>query len=147
MAGEGSTKGAPTMPASRGLSRDTKLSVLLDAICSRNRYTTDPGPVLVELYAAASDRTDVLIESAGTWVGCFEDDNIGILCAALRQELPGLEPWIELGQWRRHHLGHRTPRSYRSESESGRIADAVTGGSSGRSFVGPTDARRLLRPR
>ena len=34
---------------SRRLSPDVMLSITLDAICSRNRYTTDPGPVVAEL--------------------------------------------------------------------------------------------------
>lgn len=87
---------------------DVTLSVELDAICGRNRYTKDPGPVLDELRAAAGDRVDVLTESVGTWVGYFEDEHTRALCVALR-ELPGLEPWIALGKHRRHTLGHSTP--------------------------------------
>lgn len=86
--------------ASRGLSSDVRLSVLLDAICSRNRYTRDPTPVIAELLATAEDRHEILTESVGTWIGYFEDDYTGTLCTALR-ELPGLEPWITLGQYRR----------------------------------------------
>lgn len=94
---------------SRGLSPETRLSVLLDAICSRNRYTTDPAPVIDELRAAAGDRVDILTESVGTWVGYFEDDQTRILCSALR-ELPDLEPWIVLGKHRRQMPDHSTPR-------------------------------------
>jgi hypothetical protein len=86
--------------ASRGLSPDVRLSVRLDAICSRNRYTTDPAPVIAELLATAGDRHHILTESVGTWVGYFEDDYTRILCTALR-DLPGLEPWIAVGQERR----------------------------------------------
>lgn len=86
--------------ASRGLAPDVLLTVHLDAICSRNRYTTDPAPVVAELIETAGDRTDLLAESVGTWVGYFEDDYIRVLCTALR-ELPDLEPWIALGQYRR----------------------------------------------
>lgn len=93
---------------SRGLSPDTLLSVHLDAICSRNRYTTDPASVVDELLATAGDRHDILAESVGTWVGYFEDDTIRTLCAALR-ELPGVDEWLPLGQDRRRSLGHRTP--------------------------------------
>lgn len=92
----------------RGLSPGVKLSVALDAICSRNRYTTDPAPVLNELRAAAGDRTDVLAEAVGTWVGYFEDEYTATLCAALRT-LPGLEPWIAVGQHRRSLPDPSTP--------------------------------------
>jgi hypothetical protein len=93
---------------SRGLSTGVKLSVALDAICSRNRYTTDPTPVLDELRAMAGERTDVLAEAVGTWVGYFEDDYTATLCAALRT-LPDLEPWIALGQHRQSLPDPSTP--------------------------------------
>lgn len=86
--------------ATRGLSPDARLSVHLDAICSRNRYTSDPAPVIAELIQTAGNRTDLLTESVGTWVGYFEDDYTRILTTALR-ELPDLEPWIALGKHRR----------------------------------------------
>ncbi|AQY02029.1 hypothetical protein [Microbacterium foliorum] len=92
----------------RRLSPDTLLSVSIDAICSRNRYTTDPAPVIAELYATAGERLDILTESVGTWVGYFEDAQIATLCAALR-DMPGLEPWIAVGAHRRSLPDHRTP--------------------------------------
>lgn len=95
------------MPA-RSLSPETLLTVHLDAICSRNRYTTDPAAVIDELRARAGDRVDLLTEAVGTWVGYFEDDYTRTLCTALRA-LPDLEPWIALGKHRRHTLGHSTP--------------------------------------
>ncbi|WP_431792753.1 hypothetical protein [Microbacterium paraoxydans] len=95
------------MPA-RGLSPAVKLSIALDAICSRNRYTTDPAAVIAELRATAGDRDDVLAEAVGTWVGYFEDEHVAVLCAALRT-LPGLEPWIALGQHRRSLPNPSTP--------------------------------------
>ena len=94
--------------ASRGLSPDVRLSVHLDAICSRNRYTRDPEPVIAELLATAGHRQDILTESVGTWVGYFEDADTRILCAALR-ELPGLAPWIAVGRDRFSSPHHRTP--------------------------------------
>lgn len=94
--------------SSRGLSPDVRLSVNLDAICSRNRYTNDPAPVVDELIATAGARRDILAEAVGTWVGYFEDDHTRALCAALR-ELPGLEEWITLGQRRRASRHHSTP--------------------------------------
>ncbi len=93
---------------SRGLSPEALLTVHLDAICSRHRYTKDPAPVVAELIATAGDRTDLLTEAVGTWVGYFEDDYIRVLCTALR-ELPDLEPWIALGKHRRSLPDHRTP--------------------------------------
>lgn len=93
---------------SRGLSRETLLSIKLDAICSRNRYTSDPAPVIAELRAAAGDRLDVLTESVGLWVGFFEDDYTRTLCGALR-DLPGLEPWLTEGARRRSRKDHSTP--------------------------------------
>lgn len=95
------------MPSQR-LSPDTALSVLLDAICSRNRYTTDPAPVVAELIATASGRDDILAESVGTWVGYFEEDDNHVLTTALRA-LPGLEPWIALGKHRRSLPDPSTP--------------------------------------
>ncbi|MEN0021973.1 MAG: hypothetical protein AAGC61_01740 [Microbacterium sp.] len=92
----------------RGLPPDVMLTVTLDAICSRNRYTRDPAPVLEELRATAGDRHDLLVEAVGTWVGYFEDEYTRILCTALR-ELPDLEPWIALGAHRRGMPDHRTP--------------------------------------
>lgn len=94
--------------SSHGLSPDVKLSVRLDAICSRNRYTTDTAPVLAELRAAAGERTDVLAEAVGTWVGYFEGEYTATLCAALRT-LPDLEPWIALGQHRQSLPAPSTP--------------------------------------
>lgn len=94
--------------ASRGFSPDVLLSIHLDAICSRNRYTADPAPVIAELLATAGERRDILAESVGTWLGYFEDDDTRTLCAALR-ELPGLEPWIALGQHRRSMPAPSTP--------------------------------------
>lgn len=85
---------------SRGLHPDALLTVHLDAICSRNRYTNDPAPVIAELLETAGDRHDILTQAVGTWVGYFENDYIRILTTALR-ELPDLEPWIALGQHRR----------------------------------------------
>ncbi|WP_336642039.1 hypothetical protein [Microbacterium sp. USHLN272] len=93
---------------SAGLSPTVKLSVTLDAICSRNRYTSDPRPVLDELRATAGDRGDVLAEAVGTWLGFFEDEHTATLCAALRT-LPGLEQWIALGQFRRSLPDPSTP--------------------------------------
>ncbi len=84
----------------RRLSPEKMLTVTLDAICSRNRYTESPAAVVAELYAAAGDRVDLLQESVGTWVGYFDSPHIQTLTAALR-EIPGLEEWIVVGEERR----------------------------------------------
>lgn len=77
---------------------DVALSVTLSAICARNRYVTDAGPVLAELHAAAGDRDDVLAEVAGTWAGFNETDaHAGALLTALRG-IPGAEAWVEVGR-------------------------------------------------
>lgn len=97
------------------LSPDTMLSIELGSICSRNRYTSHPGPVIAELLATAGDRVDILTESVGTWVGFFEDAETLTLCTALRQ-LPGLEPWIAVGANRRAQPDHRTPTAHAGAS-------------------------------
>lgn len=102
---------------SRGLSPETMLTVHLDAICSRNRYTKNPAPVVAELISTAGDRVDLLTEAVGTWVGYFEEEHIQILCTALR-ELPDLEPWIELGKARRAQPDHCTPSATVNSSAS-----------------------------
>lgn len=93
---------------SRGLSPLVRLSVHLDAICSRNRYTRDPQPVIDELTTTAGPHTDVLAESVGTWIGYFEDDDTRTLCAALRT-IPGVDEWIPVGRARFAAPHHRTP--------------------------------------
>lgn len=90
------------------LSPDTLLSIELGSICSRNRYTSNPAPVIAKLLATAGDRDDILQQSVGSWVGYYEDAYTITLATALR-ELPGLEPWITVGQQRRSVPDHRTP--------------------------------------
>lgn len=90
------------------LSPDTLLSIHLGAICSRNRYTRSPELVVAELLETAGDNEAVLQEAVGSWVGYYEDEYTRILCDALRG-LPGLEPWIELGAYRRGLAAHSTP--------------------------------------
>lgn len=55
------------------LSPDTMLSIEVGSICSRNRYTSDPAPVIAELLATAGERVEILQQSAGSWVGYYED--------------------------------------------------------------------------
>ncbi|WP_056513135.1 hypothetical protein [Microbacterium sp. Leaf320] len=97
------------------LSPDTMLSITLGSICSRTRYTSDPAPVVDELLATAGDRSEILKQSVGSWVGYYEDAYTITLCTALR-ELPGLEPWIALGVERRSQADHRTPTAHAGAS-------------------------------
>jgi len=90
------------------LSPDTLLSIHLGAIMSRNRYTRTPELVVAELLDTAGDNRAVLQEAVGSWIGFYEDEYTLMLCDALRG-LPGLEPWIELGAYRRGLAPHSTP--------------------------------------
>lgn len=97
------------------LSPDTLLSIELGSICSRNRYTTDTGPVIAQLLATAGDRVEILQEAVGSWIGFYEDEYTITLASALR-ELPDLEPWIAQGAYRRSIPDHRTPTAHASAS-------------------------------
>lgn len=90
------------------LSPDRLLGVKISAIMSRNMYTTDPGPVLEQLRAAAGMRTDVLAMEVGTWIGFYETDpHRAVLIDALRT-LPGLDEWIAIGRRRADDGRHST---------------------------------------
>lgn len=97
------------------LSPETLLSIHLGAIMSRNRYTTNPAPVVAELLETAGDRVGVLQEAVGTWIGFYEDDYVRTLCDALR-EIPGVDPWIRVGADRRAIPDHRTPTAHEGAS-------------------------------
>ena len=90
------------------LSREALLNVELSSICSRNRYTTDPAPVIDELLRTAGKRTDILAEVAGTWAGYYADEHTRVLATALL-EIPGAAEWVELGRRRRGTPPPRTP--------------------------------------
>ncbi|WP_345545898.1 hypothetical protein [Microbacterium jejuense] len=94
------------------LSKAKLLSIELDAICSRNRYTDDPAPVIAELRATAGKRTDVLAEAAGIFAGYFDSEYTRVLCDALRAEIDGIGRWLQVGRERRgrgSHAGGRGP--------------------------------------
>lgn len=97
------------------LSPDTLLSIDLGAIMSRARYTKNPATVIAELVKTAGDRTSVLQEAAGTWVGFYEDEYTRTLCDALR-DIPGVGPWIRVGVERRSIPDHRTPTAHEGAS-------------------------------
>lgn len=86
------------MPA---LHPDVLLSVHLDALCGRNQYTTDPGPVIEEIHAAASGRDHVRDVAVGTWVGYFRTPETTALCDALLTAFPGAREHVATGAGRR----------------------------------------------
>lgn len=90
------------------LAPDTRLDVQLSAICSRNQYTRDPGPVIAELTAAARGRDDILAQTAGMWAGYFDAAETRVLATAL-QEIPGAEQWVVEGRRRRGIPRHGAP--------------------------------------
>lgn len=92
---------------SRPLGPDTLLSIKLFTICSRNRYTKDPGPVIAELIATAGDRTDILAQEAGRWSGFYDDEYTHTLALALLK-IPGAGEWVALGRERRNAGSHST---------------------------------------
>lgn len=100
---------------SHGLAPDVLLRIDIGCVISRNRYARDAAPVIAELHATAGDRVDLLAEEVGLWIGFFEDAEIITLCAALR-ELPGLDPWIAVGAYRRSLPDHRTPSAHAGAS-------------------------------
>lgn len=99
--------------ASRGLAPDVALSVRLSAICSRNRYTDDPGPVIAELITVAGAQPDVLAREAGSWAGFFGDDSTRTLTSALLS-IPGASEWVETGRARRAAGHHSTAEFFRN---------------------------------
>jgi hypothetical protein len=90
------------------LSKAQLLNIELSSICSRNRYTTDPAPVVEEMRRVAGGRTDILAEAAGTWAGYYDSDETRILVEAL-MEIPGAAEWVDVGRRRRGLPPHRTP--------------------------------------
>lgn len=110
-----------THMAHEHLSPDVLLGVKLSAICARNSLTSDPTPVIAELLETAGARTNILAMEVGTWIGFYEnDDDKHALVEALR-EIPGVEPWILVGQQRLGATMHGT-RDYRSEDETAMLA-------------------------
>ncbi|WP_404475120.1 hypothetical protein [Microbacterium aerolatum] len=93
---------------SRPLDADTSLGVRLSAICSRNRYTDDPAPVIAELLEAAGDKTEILAREVGTWAGFYDSEHTHALAAA-QLEIPGAAEWEPVGRERRTMGWHSTP--------------------------------------
>lgn len=87
----------------RTLGPDDLLRVQLDAMISNAQFTRDPGGVIAELRRIAGDRTDLLAESVGIWVGAapfglgFEYQRV--LWEAL-SEMDGIDVWVEVGRER-----------------------------------------------
>ncbi|MFD4957885.1 hypothetical protein [Microbacterium sp. NPDC058389] len=93
------------------LSKPTLLSIELDSICSRNRYTADPASVIAELRAAAGNRIDVLAQATGIFAGYHDDQYTRTLTEALQAEIDGIGRWVQVGQERRGRDGHATPQT------------------------------------
>lgn len=80
--------GRPYAPRrSRPLHPDVALGIHLLAICSRNQYTHDPGPVIAELLEVAGARGDVLEMEVGKWAGYYDDEHTAVLVAAIVAEI------------------------------------------------------------
>lgn len=97
-----------------GLNKTRMLDVELASICSRNRYTTDPAPVIAELRERAGKRTDILAHAAGLFAGYFDDKYTRTLTDALRAEIDGIDPWLQVGRKRRGGPAHSAPLTPRA---------------------------------
>lgn len=97
--------------SSRPLDPDTLLSVELGAIMSRDRYTSEPGPVIAQLRETAGVRVDLLAAEVGSWVGFYRSEHTRLLADALLEAFSNLDlqPWIEVGRKRQHTPPHSTP--------------------------------------
>lgn len=97
------------MPA-RTIHPDTLLSIKVGCVMTRNQFTKDPAPVMVELRSTAGDRLDVLAAEVGRFIGFYDDQYTHTLVDALHAEFTDLDlqPHIELGQRRRNAGTHGT---------------------------------------
>lgn len=87
---------------------DVQLGIALGAICGRNRYTSDPAPVIAELLARAGVRTDILAMEAGKWAGYYDDGETAVLVNAILAEVPGAAQWAQAGRTQRARPAHGT---------------------------------------
>lgn len=101
------------------LDPDIAVSVRLDAICSRNRYTADPAAVIDEITRVVGDRTTVRDETIGTWVGFNRDDYTATLCDALLEAFPGARAYEHVGIRRRG--GTHSTSGFRASRERGTL--------------------------
>ncbi|WP_153001329.1 hypothetical protein [Microbacterium testaceum] len=92
----------------RPLHPDVRLGITLGAICGRNRYTTNPAPVITELLETAGPRTDILAMEAGRWAGYYDDEHTTVLVAAIVAGIPGAAAWTADGRSRRSAPPHGT---------------------------------------
>jgi hypothetical protein len=92
----------------RPLHPDVALGIHLSAICSRNQYTHDPGPVIAELIKVAGARGDILAVEVGKWAGYYDDEHTAVLVAAIVADVPGAEAWTHSGRARRSAPAHGT---------------------------------------
>ncbi|MCI9857117.1 hypothetical protein [Microbacterium proteolyticum] len=96
---------------SRPLHPDVALGMHLSAICSRNRYTSDPAPVIAKLLAVAGDRGDVLAFEVGRWAEYYDEKHTAVLVAAIVDGIPCAAEWTHEGRARRGAPSHGTTGS------------------------------------
>ncbi|MBN7792446.1 hypothetical protein [Microbacterium esteraromaticum] len=94
--------------SSRPLDPLTTLSVELSATMARNRYTTDPGPVIDELQRIAGEHRELLAEEAGLWAGSNEADPHSAALVDALKTIATPEA-IALGRERSTAGSHSTP--------------------------------------
>lgn len=103
------SEGARSLPGvARPLHPGTLLGIALAAICSRNRYTTDPAPVIAEMLDTVGGRGDILAMEAGRWAGYYDDEHTKTLVAAIVAGIPGAAAWTADGVRRRDAPPHGT---------------------------------------
>lgn len=87
---------------------DVLLGIQLSAICSRNRYTRDPGPVIAELVLIAGERGDVLAFEVGRSAGYYDDEHTAALVTEILRDIPRAAEWAPLGRSKRAPPAHGT---------------------------------------
>lgn len=97
---------------------DVALSVHLDAICGRNQYTKNPGPVVEEIRAASAGHTRLRDVTVGEWVGYFRAPETTILCDALLVAFPDAQDHVATGEARRG-VAHSSAGFHRNATGAG----------------------------
>lgn len=93
---------------SKPLAPDTALSIQIGCVTPRYQYTQDPEPVIAELYATAGDRTDLLTQEGGQFIGFYDDQYRAALVTTLRAMPLDRGEAIALGAFRRGRPTHGT---------------------------------------
>lgn len=94
--------------ARKSLTETERICIRLNAIASRNAYTTEPAAVVAELRAYAGGRDDLLARAAGEWAGYHQGrPETAQLAEALRR-VAGTAGWVEEGRRRARQWRHDT---------------------------------------